>query len=87
MWQVFLVVLIVVGLCVLGLGVNILRGKEFPKYDVGSNEEMRRRGIRCFKDEDAALHGQACAGGQTDACQDCQYLNRHPRLDRGSQTA
>ena len=59
MWQVFLVVLVLVGLCVVGLGVNILFfGKEFPKYDVGSNEEMRRRGIRCFKDEDAALHGK-----------------------------
>ena len=73
MWQVFLVVFIVVGLCVLGLGVNILRGKEFPKYDVGSNEEMRRRGIRCFKDEDAALHGKSCQGQQTEACQDCQF--------------
>ena len=50
--------------------------QEFPKYDVGSNEEMRRRGIRCFKDEDAALHGQACAGGQTDACQDCQFYHK-----------
>jgi len=76
MWQVFLVVLIVVGLCVLGLGVNILRGKEFPKYDVGSNEEMRRRGIRCFKDEDAALHGRKCTGNQTDACLDCQFYKR-----------
>ena len=75
MWPVFLVVLVLVGLCVLGLGVNILRGKEFPKYDVGSNEEMRKRGIRCFKDEDAALHGRKCAGERTEACQDCQYYN------------
>ena len=78
MWQFFLVVLIVVGLCVLGLGVNILfRGTEFPKYDVGSNEEMRRRGIRCFKDEDAALHRKACAGAGTDACQDCQFKSQN----------
>ena len=78
MWPVFLAVLVLVGLCVLGLGVNILFfKKEFPKYDVGSNEEMRRRGIRCFKDEDAALHGRPCAGAQTEACQDCQYLTRH----------
>ena len=73
MWQVFLVVVIVVGLCVLGLGVNILRGKEFPKYDVGSNEEMRRRGIRCFKDEDAALHGKTCKGKELESCKDCSF--------------
>ena len=73
MWPVFLVVLVLVGLCVLGLGVNILRGREFPKYDVGSNEEMRKRGIRCFKDEDAALHGRTCDGRDADACKDCQF--------------
>jgi len=78
MWQVFLVVLVLVGLCVLGLGVNILFfKKEFPKYDVGSNEEMRRLGIRCYKDEDAALHGKACTGTQTEACQDCQLYTQH----------
>ena len=86
MWPLFLVVLALVALCVLGLGFNILRGREFPKYDVGANEEMRRRGIRCFKDEDAALHGRSCTGNQTDACQDCQY-NSHPGLDPGSPTS
>ena len=78
MWPVFLVVLVLVGLCILGLGVNILfLGKEFPKYDVGSNEEMRKRGIRCFKDEDAALHRKACSGNQSEACQDCQFYSLH----------
>ena len=76
MWQVFLVVLVLVGLCVLGLGVNILFfKKDFPQYDVGSNEELRKRGIRCFKDEDAALHGKPCTGRETEACQDCQLYN------------
>ena len=79
MWPVFLAVLVLVGLCVLGLGVNILFfKKEFPKYDVGSNEQMHRLGIRCYKDEDAALHGAACPGERTDACQDCQfYTEQH----------
>ena len=74
MWPVFLVVFVLVGLCVLGLGVNVLFfKKEFPKYDVGSNEEMRRLGIRCYKDEDAALHAKSCPGKQTEACKDCQF--------------
>ena len=76
MWQVFLVVLVLVGLCVLGLGVNVLFfKKEFPKYDVGSNEEMRRLGIRCFKDEDASLRRKVCTQEQTDACKDCQLYS------------
>lgn len=71
--KLFLVTLAFVALCVLGLGVNIFfRKKEFPKYDVGSNEEMRKRGIRCFKDEDAALHtGKHCSGNYSEACKDC----------------
>ena len=73
MWPVFLAVLALVALCVIALSVGILAGRGFPKYDVGSNEEMRKRGIRCFKDEDAALHGRPCAGNQSEACRDCQY--------------
>ena len=71
----FLVTLAVVALCVLGLGVNIFfRRKDFPQFDVGGNEEMRKRGIRCFKDEDAALHGGPCPGkeGET-ACAECNF--------------
>ena len=70
--KVFLISLALVALCVIGLGVNIFFfKKEFPKYDVGSNEEMRRRGIRCFKDEDAALHARKCTGNYSEACKDC----------------
>lgn len=73
----FLVALVAVGLCVLGLCFNIIfRKKEFPKYDVGSNEEMRKRGIRCFKDEDAALHGKRCKGSGSDACKECNLREK-----------
>ena len=51
MMKVFLLALALVALCVLGLSFNILvRKKDFPHYDVGSNEEMSKRGIRCYKD-------------------------------------
>ncbi len=79
MWQLFLAVLALVGLCVLGLGVNILFfKKDFPQYDVGSNEALRERGIRCFKDEDAALHGKPCRGAETEACRDCRFHAQQP---------
>ncbi len=64
--------LILVGLCVFGLCFNVIfRKKDFPHYDVGSNEEMRKRGIKCYKDVDAALHKKKCTGSQTDACKEC----------------
>ena len=70
--EVFLAALALVALCVLGLGVNVIfRKKDFPHYDVGSNEEMRKRGIRCFKDEDASLHERKCTGNYSEACKDC----------------
>ena len=64
---------VILGLGVLGMCFNILfRKKDFPHYDVGSNEEMRKRGIRCFKDVDADLHSRACSGNYSDACKDCK---------------
>lgn len=70
----FLIVLFILGLCVIGLGFNIFfLKKDFPAFDVGSNEEMRKRGIRCFKDEDAALHSNKhCTGDFTEACKECK---------------
>ena len=64
----------VLGLGVLGLCFNIIfRKKDFPQFDVGSNEEMRRRGITCYKDVDAAEQGLTCTGpGSSEACKDCK---------------
>ena len=64
----------VLGLGVLGLCFNIIfRKKDFPQFDVVSNEEMRRRGIRCFKDVDAEAQGLTCTGpGTSEACKDCK---------------
>ena len=73
----FLAALVIVALGVFGMCFNIIfRKKEFPKYDVGSNEEMRKRGIRCFKDEDAELHGKRCTGNYSEACKDCNLFKK-----------
>ena len=74
----------ILGLGVLGLSFNIIfRKKEFPQFDVGSNEEMRRLGIRCFKDVDAEQQGLTCTGpDSSEACKDCKLYesrsNRRP---------
>lgn len=68
----FVAAAVVIGLCVLGMCVFLLKkGGEFPKYDVGSNPQMQKMGIRCFKDEDASLHGKVCSGNYSEACKDC----------------
>lgn len=72
MMKIFLLVALVIAFCVLCLGVNVFfRKKDFPHYDVGSNEEMKKLGIRCFKDEDAALHAKKCSGNWSEACKNC----------------
>lgn len=73
MWPTIIAAAVILGLGVLGMSFNIIfRKKDFPQFDVGSNEEMRKRGIRCFKDVDADLQGKACTGNYSDACKDCK---------------
>jgi len=74
--KLFLLVLALIAFCMLCLGVNVFfRKKDFPHYDVGSNEEMRKLGVRCYKDEDAELHGKTCSGNGSEACADCSFNN------------
>lgn len=71
--KVFLVALIILALGIFGMCFNIIfRKKDFPQYEVGDNEEMRKLGIRCYKDEDAAIHAKKCTGNFSDACKDCK---------------
>lgn len=58
--KVFLLVLGVVVLCVAGLCVGILLRKDgkFPDTEISTNIEMKKRGIRCAKEEEMRLWGQ-----------------------------
>jgi hypothetical protein len=49
-FKTFVIVAIILALCVVGLGIQIFWGKRkrFPQYEVGENEEMRKRGIYCM---------------------------------------
>lgn len=74
---VFLLTAAILGLCLFGMCFNILFRKDgkFPEYEVGSNEEMKKLGIMCFKDEDALLHKKkACSGNYSEACKDCSLF-------------
>ncbi len=80
MMPVFLAALVLVGLGVFGLCFNIIFRKDgkFPEYEVGSNSEMRKRGIRCMKEEEMQLRrrGNGAAGKNNklncnESCSDC----------------
>ena len=51
--KVFLAALLLVALCVVGLCFNIIFRKDgkFPETEIENNREMRKRGIKCAKED------------------------------------
>ena len=70
---VFILSLILLALCVLGLSINMLVKKDgtFPKTEIGDNPHMHERGIRCAKEEEMALWNNEKTGEKTSACSSC----------------
>ena len=81
---VFLVTLVLVAAGVFGMCFNILFRKDgaFPEYEVGSNKEMRRLGIRCMKEEMEELDRKvrpvhaACTGRTEPSCEGCSLYKK-----------
>ena len=73
----FLAAILFVGLAVILLGVNIFFFKKpFPDGEISTNPEMRKRGIKCAKQEElemlAAQKGKkVCSGNYSEACESC----------------
>lgn len=55
--KVFLASLVLVGLCVVGLCFNIIFRKngQFPQTEIENNDEMKKLGIKCAKQEEIDL--------------------------------
>ena len=76
-----LAAIVFVGLAVILLGVNIFFFKRpFPDGEISTNPEMRKRGIKCAKQEElemlAAQQGKKlCDGNVSDACASCSLNN------------
>ena len=72
--------IIFVGVAVLLLGVNIFFfHRPFPDGEISTNPEMRKRGIKCAKQEElellAAQKGKkVCSGEYSDACKICALM-------------
>lgn len=84
--ELLLLCLALVAFCVFGMCFNIIfRKKEFPQYEVGSNEQMRKMGIRCMHEiEDEMWGGEkaskkldSCNGEVSEACKGCGLYDKH----------
>ncbi|MBR1574107.1 MAG: hypothetical protein IJ652_04595 [Bacteroidales bacterium] len=74
--KVFLAALIIIGIGVFAMCFNIIfLKKDFPQSDVGANENMRKMGIRCMKEEEmerlSRQKKSKCPGTYSDACAGC----------------
>jgi len=78
----FLAAIILVGLAVLLLGVNIFFfHRPFPDGEISTNPEMRKRGIKCAKQEELEMLAEqkgkkVCDGQFSDACASCSLYTK-----------
>ena len=68
--EIFLAALVLVALCVFGLCFNIIFRKDgkFPETEIENNKEMRKRGIKCAKEEEMKLWGKKDENGNPVSC-------------------
>ncbi len=66
--EILLAAIVLVGLCVVGLCFNIIFRKDgkFPETEIENNKEMRKRGIKCAKEEEMKLWGKKGADGTSE---------------------
>jgi hypothetical protein len=80
--KVFLAAVVFVGLAVLLLGVNVFFFKRpFPDGEISTNPEMKKRGIKCAKQEELELLARQqgkkiCDGNFSDACASCSLFRK-----------
>ncbi len=79
--KVFLLAVAVLVLVVAGMCFNLIFRKDghFPETEISHNREMRRRGIRCAKEEELKLWGRKnrrrqvrCSDIGCEACEGCK---------------
>lgn len=81
--EIFVAALLLVGLCVAGMCFNIIFRKDgkFPETEISNNREMRKRGIRCAKEEEMRLWGDrkggksSCDSSACSTCGGCDLKN------------
>ena len=67
MVQVFLLAAILVSFAVIGLAIGIFVKGKFPQTHVGHNDEMKKLGITCAKNDSELCQGRS----KTNECRGC----------------
>lgn len=76
---VIIIAIVMVALLVLGLSITLIRKGRYMQSEVGENDEMKKRGLKCasdeFRREEAELTGTECdtltsCGGSCGTCSD-----------------
>ena len=66
--KILLASLVLIGLCVAGLCFNIIFRKDgkFPETEIENNKEMRKRGVKCAKEDEIKMWGKKKKDGTPD---------------------
>ena len=77
-----LAAMIIIGIGVIGMCFNIIFRKngKFPETEISRNENMRKLGIKCMREQDDELFSKkelkrnaSCTGSYSDACTGCGF--------------
>jgi hypothetical protein len=69
--KVFILTVILLALCIAGLGIRIWIKGEFTENEISRNKNMKKLGINCVKSEETEQFG----GQNSDTCAACSLLN------------
>lgn len=75
--EILIAAVVLVALCVFGMCFNIIFRKDgkFPETEIEKNVEMRKRGIKCAKEEEMKLWGPKDSEGRPvcdeNSCSSC----------------
>lgn len=77
-----LAAILFLGICIIGMCFNIIfRKKKFPETEISRNENMRKMGIKCMREQEDEMFGNerqrkkqtSCTGVYDDSCVGCGF--------------
>ena len=86
MLKTLLAAVLFLGICIFGMCFNIIFRKDgkFPETEVSKNENMRKLGIKCMKEQEDEMFAArrkastqtGCTGEYSDACTGCSFYTK-----------
>ncbi|MDR1169206.1 MAG: hypothetical protein LBK97_00025 [Prevotellaceae bacterium] len=78
--KLFIITVILLALCIAGLGIRIWIKGEFTENEIERNKNMKRLGIKCVKNEERKQSDSE----NSDACAACSFLSSCDRKEDDS---